>query len=328
MTTSNGGKMKIAILDDYQQIAMQAADWKSLPAGTEVKSFADYIPTQDEVIKRLQPYDVIIAMRERTRFPAEVIDKLPNLKLMVSTGGRNASIDGEALERRKIPFAFAPGVATSTASTSEVAWALILGLFKRMPQSEKAMRSGAWQESVMTQSLMGKTLGVLGLGRLGTFVAKYGLAFGMDVIAWSPNLTDERTAAVGVRRVSKEALFKESDVISVHMVLNAKTKDIVAAADIALMKPTAYLVNTSRGPLINEQALVSALQAKKIAGAGLDVFWSEPLAKDHVLRKLDNAVLTPHIGYVVDDNMQAFYVNSLKTIKSWMAGEPLPGKSK
>jgi len=316
--------MKIAILDDYQQIAMQSADWKSLPAGTEVKSFAEYIPSQDEVIKQLQPYDVIVAMRERTRFTAEVIDALPNLKFLVSTGGRNASIDSEACARRNIPLAFAHGVATSAASTSEVAWALILALFKRMPQSEKAMRAGAWQETVMTQSLMGKTLGVLGLGRLGTYLAKYGLAFGMNVIAWSPNLTDERTAAVGVRRVSKEALFKESDVISVHMVLNAKTKDIVTAADIAAMKPTAYLVNTSRGPLINEQALISALQAKKIAGAGLDVFWTEPLPKDHVLRKLDNVVLTPHVGYVVDDNMQMFYVNSLKNIKSWMAGEPLP----
>lgn len=315
--------MKIAILDDYQQIAMQSADWQSLPAGTEVKSFADYIPTQDEVIKRLQPYDVIVAMRERTRFPAEVIDALPNLKFLVSTGGRNASIDAEACARRKIPLAFAHGVATSNASTSEVAWALILALFKRMPQSDKAMRAGGWQETVITQSLMGKTLGVLGVGRLGTYVAKYGLAFGMNVIAWSPNLTDERTAAVGVRRVSKEALFKESDVISVHMVLNAKTRDIVAAADIAAMKSTACLVNTSRGPLINEQALVSALQAKKIAGAGLDVFWAEPLQKDHVLRTLDNVVLTPHIGYVVDDNLQMFYENSLKNIKTWIAGEPL-----
>src|SRR4051812_6674308 len=314
--------MKIAILDDYQQIAMQSADWKSLPAGAEVNSFADYIPTQAEVIKRLQPYDVIVAMRERTRFPAEVIDALPNLKLMVSTGGRNASIDAAALERRKIPFTFAHGVPTSAASTSEVAWALILALFKRMPQSEKAMRAGAWQETVMTQSLMGKTLGVLGLGRLGTYVAKYGLAFGMNVIAWSPNLTDERTAAVGVRRVSKEALFRESDAISIHMVLNAKTRDIVTAADIALMKSTAYLINTSRGPLIEEQALVSAVQGKKIAGAGLDVFWSEPLAKDHVLRKLDNVVLTPHVGYVVDDNMKMFYENALKNIKNWTTESP------
>jgi phosphoglycerate dehydrogenase-like enzyme len=175
----------------------------------------------------------------------------------------------------------------------------------------------------MTESLAGKTLGVLGLGRLGQYVAKYGQAFGMNVIAWSPNLTDERAAAVSVRRVSKEALFAESDVISVHMVLSPTTRGIVGVADIAVMKPTAYIVNTSRGPLIDEQALVNALQAKKIAGAGLDVFWIEPLPKDHIVRRLDNVVLTPHIGYVVDDNMKMFYVNALKNIKNWMAGEPL-----
>ena len=170
----------------------------------------------------------------------------------------------------------------------------------------------------MTESLAGKTLGVLGLGRLGQFVAKYGQAFGMNVIAWSPNLTDERAAAVGVRRVAKEALFKESDFISVHMVLSKTTRGIVGAAELALMKPTAYIINTSRGPLIDEQPLINALQNKKIAGAGLDVFWTEPLPKDHVLRRLDNAVLTPHVGYVVDDNMKMFYENALKNIKAWM----------
>jgi phosphoglycerate dehydrogenase-like enzyme len=199
----------------------------------------------------------------------------------------------------------------------------MLALVKRLPQCEKAMRSGGWQEHVMTESLAGKTLGVLGLGRLGQFVAQYGQAFGMNVIAWSPNLTDERAAAVAVRRVAKEALFKESDFISVHMVLSKTTRGIVGAADLALMKPTAYIVNTSRGPLIDEQPLIDVLQNKKIAGAGLDVFWTEPLQKDHVLRSLDNAVLTPHVGYVVDDNMKMFYVNALKNIKAWMAGEPL-----
>ena len=312
--------MKIAILDDYQQIAMQSADWASLPKDTEVKSFSQHIPDQAEVIKQLQPYDVIVAMRERTPFPAQVIDALPNLKLLVSTGARNASIDSAACERRKIALSWAHGTKSAQSSTSEVAWALILALFKRLPQSEKAMRAGGWQEHVMTESLAGKTLGVLGLGRLGQFVAQYGKAFGMNVIAWSPNLTDERAAAVSVRRVTKEALFAESDVISVHMVLSATTRGIVGAAEIAAMKPTAYLVNTSRGPLIEEQALIGALEAKKIAGAGLDVFWTEPLQKDHVLRSLNNAVLTPHVGYVVDDNMKMFYVNALKNIKAWMAG--------
>ena len=307
---------------------MQSADWKSLPAGTEVKSFAEHIADQDELVRLLQPYEVIVAMRERTRFPAQVIDALPNLRLLISTGARNASIDAEACARRNIPLSFATGTSTAHSATAEVAWGLILALFKKMPQAGKAMRAGGWQETVITQSLAGKTLGVLGLGRLGTWVAKYGLAFGMDVIAWSPNLTDERAAAVPVRRVSKEALLAQSDVISLHMVSNAKTKGIVGAAELAAMKPTAYVINTSRGPLIDEQALISALQAKKIAGAGLDVFWTEPLPKDHVVRRLDNVVLTPHLGYVVDDNLQMFYENALKNIRKWIAGEPLTTKAR
>jgi phosphoglycerate dehydrogenase-like enzyme len=302
---------------------MQSADWSSLPKGTEVRSFSQNIADQTELVKQLQPYDVIVAMRERTPFPAQVIDALPNLKLLVSTGARNASIDSAACERRKIALSGSHGTKSAQSSTSEVAWALMLALAKRLPQCEKAMRSGGWQEHVMTESLAGKTLGVLGLGRLGQFVAKYGQAFGMNVIAWSPNLTDERAAAVAVRRVAKEVLFKESDFISVHMVLSKTTRGIVGAADLALMKPTAYIVNTSRGPLIDEQPLINALQNKKIAGAGLDVFWTEPLPKDHVLRRLDNVVLTPHVGYVVDDNMKMFYVNALKNIKAWMAGESL-----
>ena len=315
--------MKIAILDDYQQVAVQSADWKSLPAGTEVKSFADTIADKDALVKRLQPYDVIIAMRERTRFPAEVIDALPNLRLLVSTGGRNPSIDAEACARRKIALCSAHGAASGHSSTAEVTWSLILALVKRIPQADKAMHAGGWQETVITEALAGKTLGVLGLGRLGKYVAKYGQAFDMKVIAWSPHLTDERAAEVSVRRVSKEALFAESDVVSLHLVSNAATRGIVGAAEIAAMKRSAYLVNTSRGPLIDEQALISALQERRIAGAGLDVFWTEPLPKDHVIRRLDNVVLTPHLGYVVDENLAMFYQNALKNIKNWIAGAPL-----
>src|SRR6476469_5732139 len=257
--------MKIAILDDYQQVAKQSADWNSLPSGTTVYSFAENIADPDELVRRLQPYDVIVAMRERTRFPAQVIDALPNLRLLVSTGGRNPSIDAEACARRGIALCSAHGAASGQSSTAEVAWALILALVKRVPQADKAMREGAWQ-TVITSSLAGKTLGVLGLGRLGKHVARYGQAFGMNVIAWSPNLTDERAAEASVKRVSKEALFAESDVISLHLVSNATTRGIVGAAEIAAMKPTAYLVNTSRGPLVDEQALISALQARRIAG--------------------------------------------------------------
>jgi phosphoglycerate dehydrogenase-like enzyme len=315
--------MKIAILDDYQQIAKSSADWSSLPMGTEVHSFGDTLADESALARRLQPFDVIVAMRERTRFTAALIDQLPNLRLLVSTGARNPSIDAEACARRGIALCSAHGAPSGQASTAEVAWALILALVKRISQADKAMRSGGWQESVMTESLTGKTLGVLGLGRLGKHVARYGQAFGMNVIAWSPHLTDERAAAAGARRVSKEALFSESDVISLHLVSNASTRGIVGAAEIGAMKRTAYLVNTSRGPLVDEQALMTALTERRIAGAGLDVFWKEPLPVDHPLRRLDNVVLTPHLGYVVDENMKMFYVNALKNIRNWMAGEPL-----
>src|SRR6185436_10258133 len=263
--------MRIAILDDYQQLAMQAADWKSLPAGTEVKSFADNLDAdRAALVARLKPFDVVIAMRERTRFPDEVLAGLPNLKLIVSTGGRNPSIDAEACKRRNIALAAAHGVGGSTESaTAEVAWALVLALVKRIPQSHTELRAGRFQENVITESLAGKTLGLLGLGRLGKYAAKYGQAFSMNVIAWSPHLTPERAAEVNVKCVSKEALFAESDVISLHLVSNAATRGIVGAAEINAMKRTAYLVNTSRGPLIDEQALVKALQEKRIAGAGL-----------------------------------------------------------
>ncbi len=315
--------MKIAILDDYQQVAKQLADWGSLPAGTEVDSFAQNIADAGELVRRLQPYDVIVAMRERTRFPAQVIDALPKLRLLVSTGARNPSIDAEACARRKIVLCSALGTASAQSSTAEVAWSLVLALVKRIPQADKAMRAGGWQETLITGSLAGKTLGVLGLGRLGKHVARYGQAFGMNVIAWSPHLTDERAAEVSVRRVSKEDLFAQSDIVSLHLVSNAATRGIVGPAEIAAMKPTAYLINTSRGPLIDEQALIRALQERRIAGAGLDVFWTEPLPKDHVVRRLDNVALTPHLGYVVDDNLKMFYQNALKNIKSWIAGEPL-----
>jgi phosphoglycerate dehydrogenase-like enzyme len=315
--------MKIAILDDYQQVAKRSADWASLPNGTQVDSFSDTIADRDALVRRLQPYDVIVAMRERTRFSADVLDALPNLKLLVSTGGRNPSIDAQACARRNVALCSAHGAASGQSSTAEVAWALVLALVKRIPQADKAMRSGGWQESVITESLAGKTLGVLGLGRLGKYVARYGQAFGMNVVAWSPNLTDERAAESSVRRVTKETLFAEADVVSLHLVSNASTRGIVGAAEIGAMKRTAYLVNTSRGPLIEEQALLAALRERRIAGAGLDVFWTEPLSADHPLRQLDNVVLTPHLGYVVDENLKMFYENALANIKRSIAGEPL-----
>jgi phosphoglycerate dehydrogenase-like enzyme len=314
--------VKIAILDDYQQVAKKAVDWSSLPQGSEVDSFAEHV-AGDELVRRLQPYDVIVAMRERTPFREPLINALPNLRLLISTGGRNASIDIAACERRGIAVASAEGARNASGSTSEVAWALILALFKRVIPSSDALRAGEWQ-TVTSESLAGKVLGLVGLGRLGTFAARAGQAFGMEVIAWSPNLTDERAAAVSVRRVSKEALFAEADVISVHMVLSDRSRGIVGAQEIAGMKRSAYLVNTSRGPLIDEKALMSALQERRIAGAGLDVFWEEPLPKEHPIRRLDNVVLTPHLGYVTDDNLKAFYTSALKNVNTWLAGGTLP----
>jgi phosphoglycerate dehydrogenase-like enzyme len=315
--------MKIAILDDYQQIATQVADWQSIPGVNELRSFARNIADRAELVRELERYDVIVAMRERTRFPADVIEALPNLKLLISTGGRNPSIDAEACARRSVNLCSAQGAASGQSSTAEVAWALLLALVKRIPQSQQAMRSGGWQETVVTESLAGKTLGVLGLGRLGKHVARYGQAFGMTVIAWSPHLTDERAAEASARRVSKEALFAQSDVLSLHLVSNASTRGIVGESELASMKRTAYLINTSRGPLIDEQALLAALREHRIAGAGLDVFWTEPLPPDHPIRQLDNVVLTPHLGYVVDENMKMFYGNAVKNILAWQRGEPL-----
>ena len=315
--------MKIAVLDDYQQIATRSANWDSLPQGTEVRSFPQNIGPEDELVRALEPFDVIVAMRERTRFPARVLEKLPKLRLVVSTGARNPSIDAAACDRLGIAVCSAHGASSGQASTAEVAWALVLALLKRIPQADRAMRDGGWQESVITESVAGKTLGVLGLGRLGKHVARYGNAFGMNVIAWSPHMTDGRAAEASARHVTKQALFAEADVISLHLVSNASTRGIVGKAEIDSMKRTAYLVNTSRGPLIDEEALVTALQEKRIAGAGLDVFWTEPLPSDHALRGLGNVVLTPHLGYVVDENMKRFYESAVENIRAWIDGKPI-----
>jgi phosphoglycerate dehydrogenase-like enzyme len=317
-----GQPVKIAILDDYQQVALKVADWRSLPGGTEVDVFSEHIGERAELVRRLQPYQVVVAMRERTRFPAEVIEALPNLKLLVSTGGRNPSIDTEACARRNITVCSAPGAKTGESATSEVAWSLILALTKCIPQANAAMRTGQWQ-TVITESLAGKTLGLVGLGRLGKHAGRVGQAFGMEVIAWSPHLTPQRAAEVSVRSVAKEALFAESDIVSIHLVLSDSTRGIVGAPEIARMKRSAYLVNTSRGPVVEEAALMQALEERRIAGAGLDVYWEEPLPPDHPVRKLDNVVLTPHLGYVTGENLATFYRNAVASIASWLAGEPV-----
>ncbi|MGU9990366.1 D-2-hydroxyacid dehydrogenase family protein [Bordetella avium] len=312
--------MKIAILDDYHEVALRYADWTAL--GADVVAFRDALPEGAERIRVLQPFDVIVAMRERTAFPAGLIDALPNLRLLVTTGLRNHAIDMQACAARGIPVCGAPGSADSGTATAELAWAHLLALFKHLPQEDAAMRRGMWQTG-MPVPLAGKRLGVLGLGKLGQAVARVGSAFGMDVVAWSPNLTHERAAAAGLRRVDKETLFSTSDAISIHLILSETTRHIVDDAALAAMKPTAYLVNTSRAGLVDQAALMDALEKRRIAGAGLDVYPVEPLPPTDPVRDLDNLILTPHLGYVTQSNFEAFYRNAVKAVRAWLDGAPI-----
>ncbi|MGW4486057.1 D-2-hydroxyacid dehydrogenase family protein [Amycolatopsis sp. NPDC004368] len=309
--------MKIAILDDYQNVALSYADWGSLDA--EIEVFTEAFAGPDDVVGSLAGFDVVVAMRERTRFPAEVLDRLPDLRLLVSTGRRNAAIDVAAAKRN--------GVVVSATGylgppTLEHTWALILGAARNLPADVESMRGGGWQVGVGTV-LHGKTLGLLGLGRLGSASAKIGQAFGMSTIAWSPNLTPERAAEFGVSAVSKEELFERSDVLSVHVVLSERSRGLVGAAELARMKATAWLVNTSRGPVVEEGALLDALRARRIAGAALDVYDVEPLPVEHPLRGLDNVVLTPHVGYVSRETYEIFYRDAVEDIAAFRAGEPI-----
>jgi phosphoglycerate dehydrogenase-like enzyme len=314
--------LKIAILDDYHGVASDYADWATLGPQASVQVFREYLPDGPQRAAALKPFDVIVIMRERTPFPAELINALPSLRLLVTTGLRNNSIDMEACKARGIVVCGAPGAADAVNATAELSWALILGLFKNLCTEDANMRRGQWQTG-MPLPLKGKRLGVVGLGKLGSSVAAVGRAFGMDVVAWSPNLTPERAQEGGARCVDKRELFATSDVISVHLILSARTRNVVDADSIAAMKPTAFLVNTSRAGLVDQDALMDALRNKRIAGAGLDVFPVEPLPADDPVRRLDNVVLTPHLGYVSEDNFKVFYANALEAVKAWAAGSPI-----
>ncbi len=306
---------KIAVLDDYQGVARSYADW----SGLDITVFRDHQADQGRVIERLKPFDVICAMRERTPLTRAVIEALPNLKLIVTTGMRNASIDVDAARERGVMVC---GTSGTNAPTAELAMGLILSLARSIPQAGRDMRTGQWQKTV-GRTLEGATLGLLGLGRLGGAVASYAKAFNMNLIAWSQNLTEERAAEHGARLVDKATLFREADFISVHLILSDRTRGLVTAADLASMKPDAYLVNTSRGPIVDEDALLQALQAGRIGGAGLDVFGVEPLPADHPLRTMDNVVLTPHLGYVTDDTYRVFYPQTVECVRAWIAGAPV-----
>jgi phosphoglycerate dehydrogenase-like enzyme len=308
---------RIGILDDYQDVALSLADWSSLSAQIEVFSapFAD----EDELVERLADFDILVAMRERTLFPAGVLSRLKHLKLLVSTGPVNAAIDVKAARKLGIVVC---GTGYFSYPTAELTWALILAAARNLPEQVQSMRSGGWQRGLGT-SLQGLTLGVLGLGNVGKQVATFGQAFGMRVIAWSPNLTPEKAAEREVTAVSKEQLFADADILSVHMVLSERSRGLVGASELALMKPTSMLVNTSRGPIVDEDALVEALRRRVIACAALDVYDTEPLPAEHPLRSLDNALLTPHIGYVSHQLYTVFYQDAVEDIAAFIAGSPI-----
>jgi phosphoglycerate dehydrogenase-like enzyme len=311
--------VRIAILDDYQGIARSMANWDSLPAASEVEFLHEFLPDEDARAARLQPFDIIVAMRERTPFPRSLLQRLPNLRLLITTGMRNASFDMAAAAELGITVAGTRGQRTSTA---ELTWGLILALVRHIPAEDARVRGGGWQQTI-GPSLEGKVLGLVGLGNLGSQVATVGRAFGMEVIAWSQNLTAERAAAAGARLVTKEELFAQADVVSVHLVLSDRTRGLIGARELELMKPEAYIVNTSRGPIIDEAALIEALRSKRIAGAGLDVFDTEPLPSDHPLRSLPNTVLTPHLGYVTTDTYRIFYGDALEDVATFLKGAPV-----
>jgi phosphoglycerate dehydrogenase-like enzyme len=311
---------RIAVLDDYQYVAASYADWSSLSEAVEVVEFADHVSDEDALVARLSAFDVVLAMRERTPFPRSLLERLPNLKLLVTTGERNASIDIAAAAELGVTVC---GTGYFSSGAAEMTWALILAVARHIPEEDRSIRAGGWQQTIGTD-LEGSTLGVIGLGRLGERVARVGLAFGMDVVAWSQNLTDERCAEVGVRRAgSKEELLEQADIVTVHTVLSRRTRGLIGLAELERMKPTAILVNTSRGPIVDESALVDALRDGTIAGAGLDVFEEEPLPKHHPLRELRRAVLTPHIGYVTEKTYEVFFRGAVEDVAAWLAGEPI-----
>ena len=310
--------VEIVVMDDYQQVIAGYADWDSLGPDTAV-TFLDRHLDGEELIAALAGADVVVAVRERTALPAAVLDRLPRLRLIVTAGMWNASIDVEAARRRGIELCGTGGVAGSAA---ELTWALILACVRRLPTEDTLIRAGGWQSTV-GMDLEGQTLGVIGLGRLGRRVAAVGSAFGMEVLAWSTNLDPEAARSMGVLPVTKEELLGRSDVVSLHLKLSERSRGTLGASELRLMKPTAYLINTSRGPLVDEPALLRALDEGWIAGAGLDVYDVEPLPPDHPLRRTDRTVLTPHLGYVTDASYRRFFTDAVEDIAAWRAGAPI-----
>ena len=311
--------MRVAILDDYQGVALAMADWQSLHPAAEMRAFPDHIDDLDALAQRLHAFECVVLMRERTPFPAALFEKLPNLRLLVTAGLRNASIDLTAATAHKVQVS---GTEMLPYPTAELTWGLILALCRHIPREDRAVRAGHWQ-TTLGIGLNGKTLGLVGLGRLGTQVARIAQAFGMEVIAWSQNLTAARAAEAGAALVAKPELFARADVVSIHVVLSPRSRGLVGAAELAQMKPSAMLVNTSRGPVVDEAALIAALGERRIAGAALDVFEPEPLPKDHPLFALDNVVITPHLGYVTEEGYRLLYGQAVDNIRAFIGGSVL-----
>jgi phosphoglycerate dehydrogenase-like enzyme len=313
---------QIAITDDSQDVALASADWSALKGKAEITVFQKPLGSEDEAARLLAPFDIIVPMRERTAFTASLIGKLPNLRMIALTGGRAPTLDLAACSARGIIVSNTGGQ-HSTAATAELAFGLILACARRIPQADATMRQGGWHDGLsMGFSLAGKTLGIVGLGRLGSLVAAYGKAFGMEVIAWSQNLKAEAAQAAGVRRVEKEDLFREADVVSIHLVLSDRSRGLVGAGELSIMKQDSILINTSRGPIVDERALLETLASGKI-WAAVDVFAEEPLPADHPFRHAPNLVLTPHLGYSTKAVFAQFYGESVENILAFLAGKPI-----
>jgi phosphoglycerate dehydrogenase-like enzyme len=307
-------KYKIAVLDDYQNAALKSADWSVLRDRADIAVFQDHLANPDAVIERLQPFDVVCVMRERTPLPGNVIEHLPNLKLIASTGAVNASIDLAAASEHGIAVVH---TGYRSEPTIEFTWALILASARHIVTESNSVRSGGWQQTVGTD-LRGKTLGVLGLGNVGSQVARIGTAFGMKLIAWSQNMTPEAAKAAGAILVSKDQMFEQADILTIHLVLSSRTRGLVGAAELEKLKPTARLINASRGPIVDEQALISVLKKKQIAGAAIDVFDIEPLPPDHPFRTLDNVLATPHVAYGTQGLYKTFFEDTVSNIRKWL----------
>jgi len=311
--------MDVAILDDYQAVAQQMADWSQLPSGINVEFFHDHVANEDQLVERLKDFQVVMGMRERTPFPRSVLERLPELRLLVTAGMGNAVFDLPSATELGIVVSGTGGVGEGP---TELTWGLILSLARRIPQEDRLTREGNWGTTVGV-GLKDKTLGLLGLGHIGSLVARVGTAFGMNIIAWSQNLTPERAGECGATLVNKDTLFMDSDLVSVHVQLSDRTRGLVGARELSLMKPTAYLINISRGPIVDEASLIQALTSGAIAGAGLDTFDVEPLPPYHPLLGLSNTVLTPHLGYVTEEGYRVRYTQVVEDIRAFTSGESI-----